>query len=57
MTACRCGSANLVTIDLAPAGRPVSFATCRDCEHRWWSDVAGTAALGLSDVLSMVAAA
>ncbi|MDP8970917.1 MAG: hypothetical protein M3N52_10580 [Actinomycetota bacterium] len=57
MTACRCGSANLVEIDLAPAGRPVRFSTCRDCEHRWWSDVAGTGALRLDDVLSLVAAA
>ena len=53
----KCGSKDLVQIDLSPAGRPVKFATCRDCENRWWSDAENAGNLRLREVLDLVAAA
>lgn len=30
------------------------FQTCRNCEHRWWTDLHGNDVVPLSDVLAHV---
>ncbi len=58
MSACpRCSASDLIEIDLAPQGRPTRFATCRNCEHRWWTDREQVGVVSLEQVLSWVAAA
>ncbi|HWB72040.1 MAG TPA: hypothetical protein VG452_07465 [Egibacteraceae bacterium] len=54
MSACTCGSDSLVQVDLAPTGRQIRFSVCRDCERRWWNDLADADVLVLDDVLSLV---
>jgi hypothetical protein len=54
MSCARCSSDDLVQIELAPAGRALRFATCRRCEHRWWTDLHDEQPLPLSDVLATV---
>jgi hypothetical protein len=48
----KCTSADLVTVQLAINGEPVTFDHCRRCEHRTWS--ANGDKVGLSDVLDRV---
>lgn len=50
-----CRSTNLVAVALTLATGPVRFASCRACEHRWWTDAAA-GGLSLGDVLDRVAA-
>ena len=50
----RCRSRNVVGFTLTPTGRPLRFTHCRSCEHRWWTDVEGRAALRLPDVLEQI---
>lgn len=51
----KCTGADLVRIELTPNGRPLMFTTCRQCEHRWWTDLDGHSVVGLAQVLGMVA--
>ena len=52
-----CRSDDLLSIGITPAGRPMTFSTCRSCEHKWWVDATVSVELGLPEVLSSVAAA
>lgn len=52
-----CRSDDLVTIGIAPAGRSMTFSTCRSCEYKWWMDATVSVELHLHDVLASVAAA
>lgn len=52
-----CRSDDLVSIGIAPAGRPMTFSTCRSCEHKWWVDATVSVELALQEVLANVAAA
>jgi hypothetical protein len=49
-----CGSTDLLEIELTADGSPVRFSTCRDCEHRWWTDLSETTRIGVADVLQRV---
>jgi hypothetical protein len=49
-----CRSRDLVGFTLAPTGQPLRFAHCRSCEHRWWTDLEGGAAIRLPDVLTQI---
>ena len=46
----RCASGDLLAVNLAPDGKPVTFHTCRRCEHRWWQDGAASS-VALDEVL------
>jgi len=50
-----CRSDDLVTVRVTMGPEPVNFSHCRACEHRWWTDPAGTP-LPLDVVLSRAAA-
>ena len=52
-----CRSHDILSIGITPAGRAMTFSTCRSCEHKWWVDATVSVELGLSEVLSSVAAA
>lgn len=56
MRCSRCTSTNLVTVRLTVGESPVLFASCRSCEHRWWTDMEGDRQLALVEVLDRVAA-
>lgn len=53
----RCRSDDLFRVQLAPRGKSVLHATCRDCEHRWWEDLESSQpqVIALSDVLAQIA--
>lgn len=58
MHACpRCRSTDLVLIDLKPDNDALRFASCRACEHRWWSRPEATAQVALPEVYAAVGAA
>ncbi|MFN2615472.1 MAG: hypothetical protein ABR552_11730 [Actinomycetota bacterium] len=46
----RCGSRNVININLTVESGPVSFYSCHACEKRWWLDDAGNA-MDLPEVL------
>lgn len=52
-----CRSADLVIIRLSPAGSPLRFHTCRDCEHRWWTELQTQARVEVGAVLTLISAA
>jgi hypothetical protein len=51
-----CRSANLIVVYMTIASDPVRFASCRACEHRWWTDLNEDRLLPLGEVLERVAA-
>lgn len=56
MRCASCRSTNLVTVRLTVGSGPVLFASCRACEHRWWTDLEGNRLIALDEVLDRVAA-
>jgi DNA-directed RNA polymerase subunit M/transcription elongation factor TFIIS len=49
-----CGSERVTSLEMVLTdGTPVSFCSCHDCEHRVWSDSAGS--LDFADVLGRTA--
>jgi len=56
MRCASCRSTNLVTVKLTVGSNPMLFASCRNCEHRWWTDLDGDRLIALDEVLDRVAA-
>jgi hypothetical protein len=52
----KCASSNLVVVHMTLGSGPVLFASCRECEHRWWTDTAGNRLLTFEEVLDRAAA-
>lgn len=51
-----CGSSNLVIVKMRLGSGPVLFASCRDCEHKWWTDMEGNRLMTFDEVLDRAAA-
>ena len=56
MDACpNCTSSDLMHVALTLPGGPVRFASCRQCEHRWWREADSGDQLNLDTVLHKAA--